>query len=128
MVNQKDQSNLIQLDNFRVRHLHDANFYTTLQETAGRSLVIFSSAGCASCRAWKQILMDFLQQHGEIAIFEVDAHESMALASEYEIFHLPALFLFQDGVFHSGLQCEANVAILANAIEKAFAAPAEEEP
>lgn len=122
------KSNLVQLDRYRLRHLHDANFYSTLQETRGHSLVSFTSTGCASCRAWKDILLEYLQLHTGITIFEVDAHESMALASEYEIFHLPALFLFQNGVFHCELHCEANVDILHSAIETAFHAPPQEEP
>lgn len=123
-----ENSNLIQLDRYRLRRLHDANFYGILQETMGQSLVIFTSTGCASCRAWQDVLLEYLQCHSELTVFEVDAHESMALASEYEIFHLPALFLFQDGDFHSDLHCEANVDILHNAIDAAFKAPPQEEP
>lgn len=128
MTDTKQHSTVVNIDRYRLRHLDDATFYTTLQETDGRSLVIFSSPGCASCRAWKTILLDFLQDHAGITIFEVDAHESMALVSEYEVFHMPALFLFQNGEYHSSLQCEANLRILESAIEAAFAAPAEEEP
>ncbi|MDH5180286.1 MAG: thioredoxin family protein [Gammaproteobacteria bacterium] len=128
MSSHSENNNLVRLDRYRLRHLHDANFYSTVHETSGRCLVIFTSKGCASCRAWKEILLAYLQGFAGMTIFEVDAHESMALASEYEVFHLPALFLFQDGDYHCELRCEANVDVLHRAMEAAFAAPPQEEP
>jgi len=128
MKSKTTSSNLIELDRYRLRTLHDANFYSTLHEMSGPCLVIFTSAGCASCRAWKQVLLDYLQAHEPLTMFEVDAHESMALVSEYEVFHLPGLFLFKDGSFHSALQCEANIDKLHMAISAALRGPAQEEP
>ncbi|MDH5407064.1 MAG: thioredoxin family protein [Gammaproteobacteria bacterium] len=128
MSTDSKKSNLFELDRYRLRALHDANFYSTLQETKQSCLVIFTSTGCASCRAWKEILLEYLQLHDSLTMFEVDAHESMALVSEYEVFHLPALFLFKDGAFHSPLQCEANIEKLHNAINTALSKPAQEEP
>lgn len=116
------------MDRYRLRRLVDGNFYDTLHATRGVVLVIFTSAGCASCRAWKEVLKAYLSINQEIVIFEVDAHESMALANEYEIFHLPALFLFKDGEFHCELNCEANQQRIHQAITRALQAPAQEEP
>ncbi len=111
-----------------MRKLVDDNFYDTLHTSHGVCLVIFTSVGCASCRAWKEVLMNYLAIDPDIVIFEVDAHESMALANEYEIFHLPALFLFRDGKFHCELHCEANKERIQQAIQQALQAPAQEEP
>lgn len=116
------------MDRYRFRKLVDGNFYDTLRATPGAALVIFTSAGCASCRAWKEVLKHYLSINQGLVIFEVDAHESMALANEYEIFHLPALFLFKEGEFHSALNCEANLDRIHQAITGALQGPAQEEP
>ena len=125
-MNSKAQ--LINMGSRRLRRLTDADFYQTLQATHGPALVIFTSSGCASCRAWKLILQKYLTDHPEMQIFEVDAQESMALANEYEVFHLPSLFLFKGGLFHCAVHCEANLEKLYTTIETALQAPAEEEP
>ena len=119
---------MINLGSRRLRRLHDADFYHQLHTSHGPALVIFTSSGCASCRAWKVILREYLGKHPRLQVFEVDAHESMALANEYEVFHLPSLFLFQDGQYHCAIHCEANVEKLHSTIEQALQAPAEEEP
>ena len=128
MSHRKTQAEIVRLDRYRLRRLVDGNFYDTLQTTQGVSLVIFTSTGCASCRAWKAELKGYLFTHPDIVIYEVDAHESMALANEYEIFHLPALFLFKDGEFHCELNCEANQERIHQAISRSLQGPAQEEP
>ncbi len=127
-IDNKTQAKVVNMDRYRFRKLVDGTFYDTLHATPGVALVIFTSAGCASCRAWKEVLKGYLTMNQAIVIFEVDAHESMALANEYEIFHLPALFLFRDGEFHSALQCEANLERIHQAIIRSLQGPAQEEP
>ena len=122
------QAEVLTLDRYRLRRLVDGNFYDTIQAAQGVCLVIFTSAGCASCRAWKEVLKEYLSINPDIIIYEVDAHESMALANEYEIFHLPALFLFQDGKFHCELNCEANQDTIHQTIGRVLQDPAQEEP
>jgi len=128
MVDKKTQAELLRLDHYRIRRLVDSDFYDTLHATPGVSLVIFTSTGCASCRAWKEVLKQYLSTQPDLVVYEVDAHESMALANEYEIFHLPALFLFRDGEFHCELNCEANQERIQQAIGRALLGPAQEEP
>jgi thioredoxin-like negative regulator of GroEL len=128
MQGKKTQANILKPDCFRMRKLVDDNFYDTLHSSQGVSLVVFTSVGCASCRAWKEVLKAYLAVDNKMMIFEVDAHESMALANEYEIFHLPALFLFRDGEYHSALHSEANVDQIRKAIQQALQAPAQEAP
>ncbi len=128
MSNSKTQAKILMLDRYRMRRLVDGNFYDTLQATPGVSLVVFTSLGCASCRAWKEVLKEYLSINTDIVIYEVDAHESMALANEYEIFHLPALFLFKEGAYHCELNCEANLDKIHQAITRLLQGPAEEEP
>ena len=108
--------------------LDEFGFHHTLAGTRGSALVIFTSAGCSSCRAWKQLLAAYRVQHPELTLFEVDAGHAQALAREFNVFHLPALFLYRDGHFHSALQCEAQPDKLHAAIAAALATAAQEAP
>jgi thiol-disulfide isomerase/thioredoxin len=110
-----------------MQRLNQFSFYPTLAETSGPALVFFSAASCGSCRHWKQLLESFASSDG-IPVFEVDAGIDQALAQEFELFHLPALFLFVDGDYHCPLQCEASPPKLRTALAAARALPAEEAP
>lgn len=91
-----------------LQRLDQFNFYSTLADTPGPALVLFTAGACGACRHWKQLLQGFSRSDG-IPGFEVDAGLDQALAQEFELFHLPALFLFVDGEFHRPLQCAANL-------------------
>ena len=108
--------------------LDELRFYRVLGTTPGVALVFFTAVGCSSCRTWKRLLQDYVREHHDIRVFEIDAQISMGLAREYEVFHLPALFLFVDGEFHCALHCEARPGALRAAIDAAMAAPAQEAP
>jgi thioredoxin 1 len=108
--------------------LDEFGFHHALAGTHGLALVMFTGAGCSSCRAWKRLLAAYRAQHPELALFEVDAGHAQALAREFSVFHLPALFLYRDGHFHCALQAEAHPDKLRAAIEAALVAPAQEAP
>ena len=112
--------NFPQLDQFEFHH--------RLAHTAGVAVVLFTSRGCASCRAWKKLLAEYRRKHTEILVFEVDAERDLALAREFNVFHLPALFLYVGGRYHCELQCEAKPETLHAALTAALAAPAHEPP
>ena len=120
--------NVVSLFDRQILRLNDHEFYSTLGETAGPSIVFFTKPGCSSCNLWKRLLGEFLQLRDDIQIFEVDAEQNMALSHEYELFHLPAIFLFVDGEFHCELQSEARLAQLQAAMDVALNSPAEEAP
>ena len=61
-------------------------------------------------------------------LFKVDVEKSTALAREYEVFHLPALFLFLDGSFHAAIKTSLVPEKLRQAVETALILPAEEAP
>jgi hypothetical protein len=111
-----------------LKPLDEFGFHHALADTCGLALVIFTSAGCGSCRAWKQLLTDSHALHPDLALFEVDAGGAQALAREFNVFHLPALFLYRDGHFHCALQAEARPDKLRTAIETALINPAQEPP
>lgn len=118
---------VIQLKHAHLQPLDEFGFYARLAEVSGDSIVFFTRQGCASCRAWKRLLQDYARQQ-DIPVFEVDVEQNMALASEYELFHLPALFLFKDGEFHSELQSEARLPLFHQAVRQASLAPAQDAP
>lgn len=111
-----------------MQRLDQFTFYPVLADTPGPALVFFSAASCGACRHWKQVLNDYATAADALPVYEVDAGLDQALAREFELFHLPALFLFVDGEFHRPLQCVADPARLRAAIAAALALPAEEAP
>jgi glutaredoxin len=111
---------LPQLDQFEFHH--------RLARTPGVAIVMFTSRGCASCRAWKSVLADHRRRQLETHVYEVDAERELALTREFEVFHLPALFLYVDGRFHGALHSEAHPERFAAAVAAAVAAPAQDAP
>lgn len=108
--------------------LDEFGFHQRLAQTPGVALVMFTGAGCSSCRAWKRLLADPAPPHPELTLFEVDAGHAQALAREFSVFHLPALFLYRDGHYHGALHSEARPAALRAAIAAVLGAPAQEAP
>ena len=112
----------------KIQVLNEHEFYNRLAETPGPCIVFFTKPGCSACRAWKRLLNDLLQHRHDITVYQVDAEQNMALSHEYELFHLPALYLFVNGEFHCELQVEARLSHLLTGIDAALAAPAEDAP
>lgn len=112
-----------------VTSLSQFDFHHTLTATAGISLVMFGSADCGSCRHLKRVFGDLAAQpDNALSLFEVDAQRDTALVREFEVFHLPAMFLFQDGEFHCELHSPAQPEALQHHIAQALAQPAQEAP
>jgi glutaredoxin len=108
--------------------LDEFGFHHRLAQTPGTALVMFTGQGCSSCRAWKRLLADYAARHPDLHLFEVDAGHAQALAREFGVFHLPALFLYRDGHYHCALHSEARPEALAAALRAALAAPPQEAP
>jgi len=112
----------------KLRRINDSNFYSVLQDSNGVVIVFFTSAGCNSCRYWKALLEQLSIQRPALQVFEIDAEQSMGLAREYEVFHLPALFVFVNGQYHAPLQCEARLETIDHTLDSLLAAPAQDAP
>jgi hypothetical protein len=106
--------------------LDQFSYHHRLEESQGIVLVLFSAPGCSSCRAWRRLLAGYTGPG--VRSYLVDVEQDTALAREFEVFHLPALFLYLNGAFHGELQCEARAEALTQAIARAMAAPAREAP
>jgi hypothetical protein len=114
------QPALPQLDQFEFHH--------RLARTSGVAIVVFTSRGCASCRAWRRLLVEYRRRHIDTLVFEVDAERDLALAREFGVYHLPALFLYSGGRYHAPLECAADLERLRTTVDAALAAPAHEPP
>lgn len=108
--------------------LSQFDFHHTLAQAEGVSLVYFTAPGCGACRQLKHILESYPQEFALLNVFEVDAQQDMALTREFEVFHLPAMFLYKDCHFHAPIHAEPHPASLIAAIEAALAQPPQEAP
>lgn len=104
-----------------VTPLTQFDFHHTLMETEGLSLVYFTAPGCGACRQLKKLFAEQETDFQQLHIFEVDAQQEMALTREFEVFHLPSLFLFRDGHFHAPIHAEPRAISLLQAIDAALA-------
>ena len=107
--------------------LSEFDYHATLARTHGASLVLFGSPGCGTCRKVKNLL-PAAAGSSVAALFKVDVQQATALARQYALFHLPALFLYRNGQFHAELHCAVTPVALQQAINDALAKPAQEEP
>lgn len=112
----------------RHNQLDQFNFHHVLSETQGVSLVFFTKQGCHSCSLWRRQLETLLTKRLDLRVFEVDAEREQGLAREFELFHLPALYVFRDGLFHGELQAEARIEAIQLAIEQTLSRPPQEMP
>lgn len=111
-----------------IKALTQFDFYAELDATAGLSLVYFSAHACSACKHLSQVLTQLAQNQPELTIFKVDAQQDQALIREYDVFHLPALFLFKEGQYHAELQCESRAESILNCINQASQQAAAEAP
>lgn len=111
-----------------ITRLTQFDFHHTLAETKGVSLVYFTAPGCGACRRLKQVLGGYPEIFASLNLFEVDAQQDMALTREFEVFHLPALFLFKDGLYHAPIHAEPLPNRLIAAVKTALADSPQEAP
>ncbi len=108
--------------------LHQGEFHHTLADTQSVALVLFTSPECGSCRQIKKLLPSLVETHSDWQIFEVDAQQEMGLTQEFEVFHLPTLFLYHAGAFHCELRAQATLTDIQDKVAEALQQPAQEAP
>ena len=89
---------------------------------------MFTSPDCGGCRHLRQVLHEVSRREPDWRVFEVDAQRDPALTNEFEVFHLPTVFLFKDGIFHRQLETEARTEAIISATRSALRQPAREAP
>ena len=115
-----------------IKELNEFNYHQTISEMPGISLVFFSGPHCGSCHHLRDLLathfQEFVAHFKQFHVFEVKADKAGALVNEFNVFHLPTIFLYKEGEFHCELQAIAQPKSIIKAIEHALKQPAEEEP
>ena len=107
--------------------LSEFDFHRVLAQSEGPALVMFGAPGCGTCRKVEKLLPGTVD--GMVSgLFKVDVQQSTGLARAYEVFHLPALFLFVDGHFHAQIESEVTPPKMRAALEAALAAAPQDEP
>ncbi len=118
------------------KELDEFNFHQTISDSSGIVLVFFTGSHCASCHHLRDLFTDniqilnkhFSENNLHFNVFEIKANKANALANEFSVFHLPSLFLYQNGQYHCELQTQAHPQKIIEAISLALLKPAEEEP
>ena len=115
-----------------IKELDEFNFHSFVFDSKGVVLVFFTGPHCASCHHLRGLLekevQTFIKFFGDFQAVEIKADKATALVNEFNVFHLPSLFLYKDGKFHCELQSEAHPKKIIDAINAALLKPAEEEP
>jgi len=114
-----------------IKTLTEFGYHQSLAESTGVVLVYFTAPYCGACHHLTKILQQYHQHDTTgivVTIFNIDAGMSQALVNEFNVFHLPSMFLYQQGQYHCQLHAEPLPAAIAQAIKKALQQPAEEEP
>ncbi len=111
-----------------MRQLTAFDFHHTLDQVEGVALVIFTATACGACRRLRSVLEGAPALFSDLHLFEVDAGHEPGLAAEFEVFHLPSLYLFVDGHYHAQLHAEPVATQLRQAADRLLAAPAQEAP
>ena len=108
--------------------LDQFEFHHTMSEMSGSVIVIFTGPACGSCKAWKKLLKEFKRLNPDVRLFEVDVEQDQALATEFSVFHLPALFLYRDGNYHGEIECEASLSALDSTLTELLRQSPQEMP
>ncbi|MCO8165544.1 thioredoxin [Pseudomonas sp. 21LCFQ02] len=113
---------------YRVEQLQltDLDIDRQLLDLPGRSLLLFTGQGCASCR-WAYEQLPHMSLPLERLCW-IDAERNGGAVARYEVFHLPALFVVCDGQFYGAIRSSLNRVMLTQALEKAFAQQPDELP
>lgn len=105
---------------------HD--YYPLLDARQAPSLVIFTGPACGACRRLKQVLAGMAPPLPGLEAREVDAEQAGGLVEELDIFHLPALFLYQHGDYHAPVHAALHADAIAEAIQAAARGPRQALP
>ena len=102
-------------------------FDHTLMMQSEPALVMFGQPGCGACRGWYRQLPIWLAA-SKVCLFYVDVARAQALASRFELFHLPAFVLYRNGTYHRAFSAPFSAAAVQEALAAAWLAHSQDEP
>lgn len=98
-----------------------------MQQSRGVALVLLTAPSCSACKLARRVLPQWLASVVH-HFYLLDVAEHAGIAKAYDVFHLPALFLFCDGHYHARLETELKQLSVQQETLRLLAAPAQEEP
>jgi hypothetical protein len=110
--------NSLELTDFDIDH--------QLLELHGVSLVIFTGAGCASCRWARREVPAFDLPVDRLCW--IDAGDNAGAVQRYQVFHLPAMFVVSNGEFYGALHSRLTVSELSAGLKQALSLNADDLP
>lgn len=114
--------NLVPEKSLDLQELTDGEFASEVLETAGLSVVLFSSSWCSPCQDMKQtILSKCMPKHGSRArFFVVDTDFESEAVNEFGVRSIPSTILFKDGQVVSDIVGNVDFEVLNQQIIKNF--------
>ncbi|MEB0039974.1 MULTISPECIES: thioredoxin family protein [unclassified Pseudomonas] len=106
--------------------LTDFDIDHRLLELPGVSLLIFTGAGCASCRWARRELPAFELPVDRLCW--IDAGDNGGAVQRYQVSGLPAMFVVRDGEFYGALHSRLTVTELSAGIKQALSLNSDELP
>ena len=80
-----------------LHRLHYKDFYLELERENRCAVAIFTQPQCGTCR---KLHTKITAENPSMDIFLIAAEDAPGLIEEWEIFHLPHILLFKNGLFH----------------------------
>ncbi|WP_038052904.1 thioredoxin family protein [Thioalkalivibrio sp. ALJ1] len=104
------------------------DFHQCLMDVSGPAVILFTRQGCGSCKVMGRVLAQWRTESDSPALFVVDAETDTALVREFEVFHLPALFVFHSGAYHGRLEAPPRLLLLRETLADVLSRPPEDAP
>lgn len=80
-----------------MKHLNDASFDQTLQETRGTLIVKFYADWCPDCRRIQQAYAEFPARLPDLTFAEVNTQESVEVSRRFDVKGIPSFLVFRNG-------------------------------
>ena len=81
-----------------IREITSADFEEVVLKSDKPVLVDFNATWCGPCRMLKPTLDALAAERADVTVVGVDVDENMDLAQEYDVFSIPCVILFKDGL------------------------------
>ena len=81
-----------------IQEIMSADFEEVVLKSEKPVLVDFNATWCGPCRMLKPTLDRVAEERPDVKFVAVDIDDNSELAEEYEIFSIPCLILFKDGM------------------------------